>query len=424
MNLTDEEKGILTGERGETTAKILKTIVEFGEIFDASRLVPVEAKGHLVTSFGLGLLKPTYKIMDEIIAAGLKVKEGFTVDPRPDFSDIDCNFLENLIFKKKVYSLQDKYEEQLSKVGLVGKNGFTCACYLDEVGNIPKKGEYLAWAESSAVVYANSVLGARCNRNSGMLELMCSIAGKVPYFGLLTDEGRKASWIIDVKCKTLPEAQLLGSAIGMKVMEDVPYITGLDRFLGKKITAEVQGYLKDMGAASASNGAVGLYHIENLTPEAKEQKRALIKEGAKVYVIDDKEIERVYNSYPIMWKKKDARPKLCFIGCPHLTTLQLNGWTEKLSAALQKQNRKKVAVKTVLSSAPDVLDAFKKTENYKKLKNMGVYLSGLCPLMYTSNPVAVLKPIMTNSNKLRTYSVARYYPDAKILDILSGKEKN
>ena len=140
----------------------------------------------------------------------------------------------------------------------------------------------LSWAESSAVVYANSVLGARCNRNSGIMDIMGSIAGFVPNFGLLTDEGRKASWIIKIKTTKKPEAQLLGSAIGMKVMEDVPYITGLDQWLGAELSDEVCAYLKDFGAATASNGAVGLYHIENLTPEAVDYGESLIREGARV----------------------------------------------------------------------------------------------------------------------------------------------
>ena len=103
----------------------------------------------------------------------------------------------------------------------------TCACYLPQVGNVPKRGDILSWAESSAVVYANSVLGARCNRNSGIIELMGSIAGFVPEFGLLTDDGRKADYVVEVKTSKKPEAQLLGSAVGMKVLEKVPYILSL-----------------------------------------------------------------------------------------------------------------------------------------------------------------------------------------------------
>jgi len=419
MKLTAEEKAILNGSEGETKAKIMKTLVEFGDIFGAKRLVPVSTDGHLVTSFGIGLLKPVYRIMDEIIDAGLKTKYPFTVDPRPvDYKNVKVGLLNKLIFSKIMYSQQKHYEEQLEKIGLKNKKSFTCTCYLPEVGNTPKEGDILSWAESSAVVFANSVIGARCNRNSGMLDIFGSILGKVPEFGLLTDEGRKANWIIEVKTSSLPEAQILGSAIGMKVMEDVPFVKGLDKFLGTELNDDTISYLKDFGAATASNGAVGLYHIENLTPEAKKQGESLINENAKVYVIDDKELERVYKSYPVMWKNKDAKPSLCFIGCPHLTKNQLISWTNKIENALLKSGRKTVKVRTIMTTSPAVLDEFMKTLEYKKLIGFGVKISSICPLMYTNNPIAGSKPIITNSNKLRTYSKSRYYKDDDIVKII------
>lgn len=421
MKLTQEEQDILNGKEGNTKAKILQTLVEFGDLFGADKLVPVTTSGHLVTSFGIGLLKPVYRTMDEIIAAGLKTPYPFTVDPRPiDYQNVKCGVLDKLIFSKIMYSKQKHYEEQLSKIGLKNKNAFTCTCYLDEVGNTPKYGDILSWAESSAVVYANSVLGARCNRNSGMLDIFGALIGKVPNFGLLTDKGRKANWIIEVKTSKLPEAQILGSAIGMKVMEDVPYVKGLDKFLGTELTDEVISYLKDFGAATASNGAVGLYHIENLTPEAKKFKEKIIHTDAKVYVIDDEELERVYKNYPVMWKNASAKPSLCFIGCPHLTFYQLNQWTEKIEENLKLSGKRKVCIRTVMTSAPDVVEKFKETENYLKLKKFGVNISSICPLMYTNNPIAGSKPIITNSNKLRTYSKARYYKDDDIVKIICG----
>lgn len=421
MKLTKEEKEILAGKQGETKAKIMKTLVEFGDVFGAERLVPVTHDGHLVTSFGIGLLKPVYRIMDEIIDAGLKTEYPFTVDPRPlDYKNVKCGPLNKLIFSKIMYSQQKHYEEQLEKIGLKNKAAFTCTCYLNEVGNTPKYGDVLSWAESSAVVFANSVLGARCNRNSGMLDIFGAILGKVPKFGLLTDEGRKANWVVEVKTKTLPEAQILGSAIGMKVMEDVPYIKGLDKFLGTELNDETISYLKDFGAATASNGAVGLYHIENLTPEAKKYKEKLLNEKVKKYVIDDKELERVYKSYPVMWKNANAKPSLCFIGCPHLTFEQLGEWTKMIEEGLKLSNRKKLKVRTIMTSAPDVLERFKQTEDYKKLLSFGVKFSSICPLMYTNNPIAGGKPIITNSNKLRTYSKSRYYKNDDIVKIICG----
>ena len=324
MFLTDEQQAILDGSKGEVMAKVMKTLVMYGETFGADCLVPVTSEyNHLVTSFGLKMMKPVFDLMQQLIDAGAISQQPFSVDPRPVDPKVPANLLQKVIFNKIMYASQDSYEEQLKALGLMNDDAFSCACYLDQMGNKPKKGEVLSWAESSAVVYANSVLGARCNRNSGIMDIMGSIAGFVPHFGLLTDEGRKATWIIKVETTKKPEAQLLGSAIGMKVMEDVPYITGLSKWLGTELDDVNCAYLKDFGAATASNGAVGLYHIENLTPEAKEQGAALIAEGAKVYVIDDAELQRVQDNYPVIWKDVNAQPKLCFVGCPHLSLQQL-----------------------------------------------------------------------------------------------------
>ena len=423
MKLTPEQQAMLNGEKGETMAKVVKTLVMYGDAFGAERMVPVTSKyGHTVISFGLKAIKPVYELYDQLIDAGLTSAQKFTADPRPIDDNIPTSLLEDIVFKKIMYTHQASYEEQLKKLGIKGEDDYTCTCYMDEVGNKPTKGEVLSWAESSAVVYANSVLGARCNRNSGIIELMGSVAGFVPEFGLLTDEGRKATWIVEVKCEKKPEAQLLGSAIGMKVMEEVPYIKGLDKWLGTELTDGVCAYLKDFGAATASNGSVGLYHIENLTPEAKEQGEALIKEGAQVYVIDDAELERVKASYPIIWKNKDAKPELCFIGCPHMSVQQLKDWTDAIEEKLRANGLSKVTVPTVFTAAPAVIKALKGTVYLDKLATYGVVVSYICPLMYMNNPLCKKKAVITCSNKLRTYTSARYYTEAEILDIITGKE--
>lgn len=416
MKLTKEQQDILNGSKGETMAKVLKTLVMYGETFGAEEMVPVTSEyNHLVTSFGLGVLNPVYELMDKLIEAGAVSGQKFSMDPRPLDKNVPANFLQKLIFNKFMYNKQDFYEGQLEQLGLMNQDAFTCACYMDEVGNKPKKGEVLSWAESSAVVYANSVLGARCNRNSGIMDLMGSIIGYVPKFGLLTDEGRKASWIVEIKTEKKPEAQLLGSAIGMKVMEDVPYVKGLDKWLGTELTDEACTYLKDFGAATASNGAVGLYHIENLTPEAKEMGENLILPDAKVYVIDDAELERVKNNYPVIWKDPNAKPKLCFMGCPHMSLSQLKEWTDKVEAGLREAGNSKVVIPTVFTAPPAVLKEFEKTEYAKRLKKTGVITSYICPLMYMNNPLCAKMPVITSSNKLRTYTSARYYTDDEIL---------
>ena len=425
MILTKEQQAILDGEQGETLAKVMKTLVMYGDAFGAEKLVPITSSyNHLVTSFGLKVMSPVYDLMQQLLDAGVASGQKFSVDPRPIDKNVPANFLQNLVFNKFMYCKQDFYEKQLEKLGLLDKNAFTCTCYMDEVGNKPKKGDVLSWAESSAVVYANSVLGARCNRNSGIIDIMGSIVGYVPEFGLLTDEGRRAKWVVRINTEKKPEAQLLGSAIGMKVMEDVPYVIGLDKWLGSELDDAACTYLKDFGAATASNGAVGLYHIDGLTPEAKEFGQSLILDGAEEYVIDDAELERVKASYPVIWKNKDAKPKLCFMGCPHMSLEQLKTWTVRVEEGLKAAGNKKVVIPTVFTASPAVLEAFGKTEFAERLKATGVITSYICPLMYMNNPLCKSMPVITSSNKLRTYTSARYYTDDEILAEITKGGKN
>ena len=426
MKLNQEEQDILAGKQGKTMAKMMEVLVRYGDAFGADCLVSVtHKKAHFVTSFGLGLLKGVYPLMDELIAAGCKVEGGFSMDPRPlDYKNVKCDPLEKLVFNNFMYNKQKVYEEQLQKIGLKDpEDAFSCTCYLKEMGNTPKKGDILSWSESSAVVFANSVLGARCNRNSGILDMFGAILGKTPNFGFITDEGRKADWKIILKTSKKPEAQILGSAIGIKVMAEVPYVVGLDKYLKDLPDEDTLAYLKDFGAATASNGAVGLYHIENITPEAKELGTKLLKDNAKEYIIDDAELERIYKSYPIMWKKMDAKVHRCFIGCPHLTLKQLENWTDDIVNGLKKSGKKKLVIDTVLTSSPAVIKEFQKEERYQKLLATGAHVSYICPLMYADNPISGKKVLMTNSNKLRTYTQARYFKDQDVLEMITGQKE-
>ena len=416
MILTDEEQAILDGSQGPVMAKIMKTVVTFGDTFGAERLVPLDHAVHLVTSFGMIGLDPVFDMMDEIIAAGIRTPEPFTCDPRPyDFEALpyDDDIKESVL---KLYANQDRYEAQLLKLGLKDADSFSCASYLPEGGNTPKKGDVLAWAESSAAVFANSVLSAKTNRNSGVVELFCGILHKAPLFGLLTDEGRKADWLVEVKTSEKPNPQLLGSALGIKVVGDVPYLVGLDKFLGTEITDNVRDFLKDMGAASASNGAVGLYYVENLTPAAKDLGRSVLKEGYQTYVIDDAVLAQTYQNYPILWKDPDAQPTLAIIGCPHLSLSQIYSTVDRIDAELKKAGRQQVRLKTVLTSAPKVIAKFKQDKDaYARLLSLGLHLSHACSLMHMNNPVAAQYPVLTNSNKLRTYTTARFFMEPDVL---------
>ena len=141
------------------------------------------------------------------------------------------------------------------------------------------------------------------------------------------------------------------------------------------------------------------------------------------FVIDDEELKRVYKSYPVMWKNKNAKPKLCFMGCPHMSLEQLKSWTVKIEKGLKEAGNKKVLIPTVFTAAPDVIKKFENTPYATRLKETGVVVSYICPLMYMNNPLCGSMPVITSSNKLRTYTTARYYTDNGILKLITGMTK-
>ena len=139
MYLTDEQQAILNGAKGETMAKVMKTLVMYGDTFGADKMVPVTSQhNHLVTSFGLKMMKPVFELMQQLIDAGAISKQTFSVDPRPLDKNVPANFLQNFIFNNFMYSTQESYEKQLQQLGLMDEDAFTCACYLDQVGNKPQ----------------------------------------------------------------------------------------------------------------------------------------------------------------------------------------------------------------------------------------------------------------------------------------------
>ncbi len=160
--------------------------------------------------------------------------------------------------------------------------------------------------------------------------------------------------------------------------------------------------------------------MDCITPEAVQQGRGLVRADARTYVIDDAELARVYRSYPVIWKKKDAAPRLCFMGCPHMSLNQLIAWTERVEQGLKKNGQKKVVIPTVFTAAPGVIREFEKTEYAPRLKAAGVILSYICPLMYMNNPLSEKMPVITSSNKLRPYTSARYYTEEEILHQITG----
>ncbi|MEL4455757.1 aconitase X [Lutimonas vermicola] len=424
MKLTQEEQDIYDGKKGEVLSKVMKTVIAYGEAFGASKLVDLGGNPHTVLLGGTPAVTPVIDILNECADAGLKTYAEYTINPRPyDFYNVEVD-PEHQLKLQSMFSTQTELEKMHVRLGAKNYNYWSCACYWPEVGNAPAHGTNLAWSESSAVNYANSVLGARSNRNSGGIEMLCNILGKAPYFGLMTDEGRKAKWLIEVKTKGEPNWSVLGGAIGMKVMEDVPYIVGIDKYLGQ-VDGISMGKLKDMGAATATNGAVGLYHVENITPDAIDEGRKLLAKDYKTYVIDDEIIEQVRKHYPNLWTQKDAKPTRAFVGCPHNSFHQLYDWGMKVTHELSNRGQERVAIPLHLLCSTLVKDHFmdKHPELVRDMIRAGITFTNSCPLTFLGIPgITKTEFAVTNSNKAREYTNSRFFRDEDILEIvLSGE---
>ena len=420
MKLTKEEQGILDGKEGETKAKVMKTVVAFGNAFGATKLVKLGGAPHTSLYNAPQFMEPMIKVFEKCADEGLKSYAPFTVNPRPyDLYNVQ-NSPHDMAMVFEGYPLQPRLEYVLMRLGARDFNSRSCMCFLPEIGNKPEPGTMVAWAESSATNFGNSGLGIRTNRLACGMELMCALVGKAPYFGLMTDEGRMATWVIDVKTTKEPDWGVLGAAIGIKVTEDVPFIVGIDKYFGGEITGENMHKLKAMGASTAANGAVGLYHVENVTPDAKEKGRKLLAKGYKTYVVDDKEIKRIYDEFPNLWGKKDAKPTRLFLGCPHNTYHEVVTWGRMITEELKKRGQDKVALPIhMFVSIPvrnHVLDDHPVL--VRDMKRAGMNFTNMCTLMFTGlKGFGEREFPVTNSNKTRKYSSTRYFPDDVLLEI-------
>jgi predicted aconitase len=426
MKLTKEEQAILNGSEGKEKAKLMKILVKFGNTFGAEKLVELGGAPHSNMFIGAEYMSSMIKMLDECASAGLKSYAPYTVNPRPyDVYNVQNN-PKDMTMIYEGYPLQRDLEYVHVRLGSPDLNRRSCACYIDEIGNAPKPGTYVAWAESSAVNYGNSVLGIRTNRTGAGMDLIQAMLGKAPLFGLMTDEGRKAQWLVEVKTSKEPDWGAVGIAIGRKCVEDVPYITGLDKyFKGGKVKNDNLHLLKSMGSATASAGAVGLYHVEGVTPDAKEKGKKLLVKGYKTYVIDDKEQARIIDTFPNLWPEKDGDPTAAFIGCPHNTYHELVKWGKLVTEALDKAGKEKAAIPVYMFLANPVRDRLIREEGElaSRMKRAGMVPTNMCSVAYAGmKGFSERVRGVTNSAKTRNYSTLRYFPDDVLVKtIVTGK---
>jgi hypothetical protein len=253
MKLTKTEEGMLSGREGRATKKGMQILVALGDIYRADRLVRVSSVQVSGVSYK-NLGDAGIEFLRELAEDG-RARVKSTLNP----AGMDLVNWQSLGIDEDFAQKQLKVIEAYRKLGL--ETSCTCTPYL--AGNEPRFGEHIAWSESSAVVYANSVLGARTNREGGPSALASSLTGRTPRYGYHLDKNRLPTLALDVSAnlESAEDFSAMGYFVGRVVENGVPYFRG--------VKAAGLEELKTLSAALASSGGVAMFHMEGITPEAK-----------------------------------------------------------------------------------------------------------------------------------------------------------
>ncbi len=298
MQLTDSEQAILDGESGEGAQKAMELVVALGKIYKADGLVDITSahlSGASYKTIGDGGLK----YLEDMVKGGAKVSVRSTLNP----IGMDRERWAEMHISEEFAKKQNRIVDLYGQMGIMT----TCSCTPYTGANLPKLGDHVAWAESSALSFVNSMVGARTNREGGPGALAAAILGKTANYGLHKTENRKPTVVIEADIgNTLFEHSLLGQAVGMQIGGGIPYYRGIRPGLEEG---------KTMAAAMAAAGAVAMFHVEGVTPEASNYDVS----DLEVIHIGKRELDEAFQ------KVNTADDvQLIALGCPHLTEREIH----------------------------------------------------------------------------------------------------
>lgn len=292
MYLTEEEERMLDGEEGYAVRKSMEILVALGNIYGAEKLIRVGSVQVAGVSYH-NLGDAGLEFLNELAKDG-RVKVLTTLNP----AGMDLEDWRKLGISKEFAKKQNLVIDAFRKMGII----ISCTCTPYLIGNLPRYGEHIAWSESSAVTFANSVIGAKTNREGGPSALAAAFVGKTPYYGLHLEDNRLPDTHVDVKAKLkkLSDWGALGYSIGKKAENKIPYMTGIkDADLDE---------LKTFCASVVTYGSKPLFYMKGITPGSEKHQPPKEK-----ITIEDKDIKEAYESINDDVEDID----LVCIGCPH-----------------------------------------------------------------------------------------------------------
>lgn len=374
---------MLAGEAGPELARCLQTLVRYGEAFGARRLVPIRS-AHLTGSFRIFFYTAYYEILRRLVEAGVRVRVPTTLNPHPG---VGYSLQNRMVFRGQRW-----HEEQLEALGVTPN--YSCVCY--QKANVPGFGDVLGWAESSAIIFANSVIGARSNRNSIMVDICQAVTGLTPEFGYLLDENRRGQVLVELEVERM-DAPALGFLVGRLAVDRVPVLTHYPFSWTE---------LKNMGAAMASSGGVTMFHVAGLTPEAPTLEAAFGgRPPLETFRITQRDLDAVRADGEVQ-----ADSAIVAIGCPQMT------YEEAVEVGRHFVGRR-VRKPVLLHLVPEAAEQLAGTPLYHQLLQAGVEIHQHCPLAGLSLRIGIgRKQVLTPSGKLYYYLEGTQY--GRLEDVL------
>lgn len=369
MDLTREEEAIFNGEQGEGAQKAMELVVALGKIYGAEDLIDITSahlSGASYKTIGDGGLK----YLEDMVKGGARVSVTSTLNP----VGMDRERW------KEMHITPEFAEKQLRIIDLYGRMGIktSCSCTPYMGDNVPTLGDHIAWAESSALSFANSYIGARTNREGGPGALAAAILGKTANYGLHLDENRRPTVVIDADIDgSLFSHSMLGQAVGMAIGSGIPYFKGID--------PQVED-VKTMAAAMAASGSMAMFHVEGVTPEAGNYDTG----DLEVIHIGEAELKAAYDKL-----NTTDDIQLIALGCPHLTVKEM----KDIAAFLKGKKKRNKDVEIWFCTSTSVRDQC--PDEVRIMEEFGPVLADTC--MVVSPIEGTFQRTGTNSAKAGNY---------------------